>query len=346
MAERVDDAGGEYWYIPETLEFTAETDALIEEACEGNSNYSYCRTRQAIKFLGTYGNKYQAVWQLKHQNFTLSAVNPYRGTIRIYYNGFNSQSEQEKADISELYLYWVEEGTLDPQTNYTLADVYVEQMRAGTTVDGVHPILVKNENESESIITGEETRFVVSSDDLVFNMRRKIFFTLINTVGDEYFGVFNYGNCMSSISRDDGKECRGAYYLINDTYTYLFDSYEETPEDQELPLWEEGTSTTEPEPEEPEYLEEPEEPTDSENPEASEDATTPEYSEEPELEPGQNISQETDTQALAKTPNTGAITKNTKNSDSSPWWQVTVAISAMVVLWFMLPSHKNLKKSS
>lgn len=242
MAERVDESGGEYWYIPEILEFEAETDAVIEEACKDNGNYNNCRTLQAIQLFNTYGYKYKAVWQLKHQNFILTAINPYRGTIRAYYNGLNSQS-QEKADISELYIYWVEEGRTDPQSDYSLARIYAEQIENGTAEDYIHPILIKNGTETGWMTTGEEARFVIPSNDLLANPQHKIFFTTINTVGDIYSGFLNYSDCLSSINREDGLECRGVYYFINETYTYLFDTYPETLEDKELPLREQPPTT-------------------------------------------------------------------------------------------------------
>lgn len=239
LAMKTDDAGGEYWYIPETLEYKKEVDEMLTEKCASSQFFDICYNNKKIYHLIDNGNRYQAVWQLEHMRFVITAVNPRRNTIRMYYTGWNSVSESEKADAVELYLYWLEDGKITPQIDWTKASFYTDKIRNNQDEAGMHVLFAKNEpqvNGSEWMKTGEETRIVLTPSSLTGNSKKQIFYTMINSYGDTYTGFYAYGDCLEEFGDNESMECRGAFYIKDNAYTYLLDAVEESEEDKSLPL--------------------------------------------------------------------------------------------------------------
>ena len=239
LAMKTDDAGGEYWYIPETLEYKKEVDEMLTEKCASAQFFEICYNNKKIYHLIDNGNRYQAVWQLEHMRFVITAVNPMRNTIRMYYTGWNSVSESKKADAMELYLYWLEDGKITPQMDWTKASFYTDKIRNNQDEAGMHVLFAKNEpqiNGSEWMETGEETRIVLAPGSLTSNNNKQIFYTMVNSYGDTYTGLYAYGDCLEEFGDNESMECRGAFYIKDNAYTYLLDAVEESEEDKSLPL--------------------------------------------------------------------------------------------------------------
>ena len=283
-AMKVNDEGGEYWYIPETIIHDKEVEAEIAEACADSYNYNYCLNVARGRRINSEGNRYQAAYQLRRSRFLITAVNPYRSTVRVYYAGENSVSNTEKANLTELYLYWIDDGKITPELNWELYNIYFNQIRNDEPEDGIHVIYSGARSGEESWIeTEEEARLVLSTGSLTNNINGQIFFTIVNDFGDVYSGFYRYQNiCLDNEFFGIGQECLGAYYIINDTFTYVLSPYDEIEEDRELEL---SPLTAEPEvpedPTEPDEPENPDEPAEPEEPESPEEPGEPTEPEEP-----------------------------------------------------------------
>lgn len=262
LAMTVDDVGGEYWYIPEVIEYDREVTAEIENHCAGSPRYSSCLTSERVKLIIAGGNRYQAISNLRHHKMLITSVNPYRSTIRVHYIGTDRDKDGGGLDASELYIYWLDESKARRRD----ADKFVEQFKNGELEDGVHVIYAETRHGDELLIARrEEVRLVLPAGSLTGNTGGTIFYAAVNDAGEIFGGGVNYlEKCLTDDSFDVGQECRGAYYMINNTHSYYLVPYDEVDEDRGLEISplvttpESAAPSTEDEPVEPEPEDEPE----------------------------------------------------------------------------------------
>ena len=280
-AMMVDDVGGEYWFVPELIEYDIEFEAEIEKRCAEALYPSSCLRFERVKHINADGNRYKAVWQLKHTKMLITAVNPYRSTIRMYYIGADNGSDGEELDAVELYIYWLDTS----KTSRRDPDVFVEQFKNGELEDDVHVVYAETRHDDEPLIARrEEVRFVLPAGSFTGSTNGTIFYAAVNAAGDIFGGGVSYARkCFTNDNLSVGQECRGSFYMINNTYTYYLAPHDEIDEDKTLdtsPLTAEPESTDEPE--EPEIPEEPWSPEDPDTPEEPGSTEEPESPEEPD----------------------------------------------------------------
>lgn len=240
MAIITDDMGGKYWSIAEVIEYERETDAAMAESCASSPAFNECMENKRVRYIINEGDGYEPVLQLKNRRFTITSVNPTRSTLRVHYTGFNSRYKYKKAHIAELYMYWLEDGKITPQLDWTTASLYTDKIRNNQIEDGMHVIFARNEPQTEGsewLKNGEEVRIVLPTGSLIGDTNRQIYYTMVNDVGDTYSGFQDYIACASSDEFGDGEgmECQGTYY-INRSHTYFLKAAAESEDDKGLPF--------------------------------------------------------------------------------------------------------------
>ncbi len=240
-----DDLGGEYWYVPETLARYNEIEEAVAASCAKSRTYEACTSNKRVMYLVNGGKREQAVWSLKNQYFVITAINPMRSTMRVYYTGLDTAAASGRSNISELYLYWLEDDKITPQLSYTMANFYTEKIKNSQYEKGLHVILAKNEPQTEGnewLKIGEEVRLVLSPDVLEGNTKKQVFYTVVNDNGSVSSGFYEYGACVNSDEFGEGMECKGAFYVTDVSHSYLLKAFPEAEEDKDLPLRQENAS--------------------------------------------------------------------------------------------------------
>ncbi|MBP5512547.1 hypothetical protein J6X73_00005 [Candidatus Saccharibacteria bacterium] len=237
LAMTADDVGGEYWYIPELIERDMEVEAEIKarNPCLKSPDYYSCLEFERARYIRTDGNRYKAVWQLRHSMILVTAINPYRNTIRVYYTGDDRLAgDEEETRIAELYVYWLDNEKIKTRS----ATEYIEQIKSGEVEDGVHVVYAETRHGDEPWIESrEEIRLVLSTGSFTGNIGGKILYAAIDNAGRMVAGGDDYlGRCLSNEEFDVGQECRGSYYMLNNTYSYRLVSYDEIDEDKTLDI--------------------------------------------------------------------------------------------------------------
>ena len=234
-ASSVDSNGGTYVYVPEAIESGQAIEAEIKEYCSSQTlhNYETCVVLQSIPYYndGTYlYSSYKNLW---NKTFAITAVNPFRSTIRAFYGGYNNAHPDTAANVDRFFVYWTDDDSV------FINNEHVDQIINDMVPDGVHLVLSVDNAREELFKTGEETRFVLPQGSLINNEKSFLFAILINDAGDILTGNFDYNHrCVYSESElfGEGKECTGAFYNINNTYTYYLVPNTETEIDATLPI--------------------------------------------------------------------------------------------------------------
>lgn len=249
-AMEIDEEGNEYWYVQENIEYWQEAKNIIAERCAAETARPDCIVMEREGLINELGNRYQAAYQQMHNYRSIgTAVNPYRNTIRLLYNGIDPWANADDARLEELYLYWLEDGLQAPNFDDVFYEIYREEIKNNTPEEGIHVVYSGERNGDEHWLeTGIETRLVLEPGILTGNTNGKIFYSGVSNYGNQINGVINYESCLYSEGFSEGMECRAAIVLTPyNSYSYLLMPFAETVEDTNLqssPL----TTILEPEP--------------------------------------------------------------------------------------------------
>lgn len=234
------DESGVYWTASEVIPIGQFIDSTIDEICADGP--ISCRSTERMHFLNEYGYPYSMYWTMQDNSLKITSINPLRSTVRMYYSGRNATNQDiDRAKATELYAFWVEDWQQAPLSNYSNAmwDNYIDQIRAGNEIDGVHVVLNFTEpqtNDNEWLPSGEEQRFVLETGSLKNNWRRTLYATLYDETGRRSDTFIDYASCVSPDGRlIEGVECNSAYYYHSDAYDQVYITATENPVDTTLP---------------------------------------------------------------------------------------------------------------
>jgi hypothetical protein len=228
--------------VPELLALKAEVETEREELCHGDFD---CEEEFRWN-LWERGAKYQALEMFDSMSFMATNINLERETITLRYAPYEDPFlrhlgiTQEPDEIGEAYMFWLEDGMIDPTVNTSYNTIYVNQIIDGNIDNGLHVVMAKNQiSDGENWLPiGEEIEFSIAGSNLASSQRGIIFDKIISDNPDHIIsmGVINYQGCIDSPDYQPGMDCRLMFdSLYGPTY---------------LPV----------EPEEPEELQEPQEP--------------------------------------------------------------------------------------
>ena len=210
-------ASEEYWHINELNNLDAELRPEIEAECLGDI---MCEEEKYYEFAENQGGEYAALYQfLSYGQFLISGINPSTNKISIYYSDtdFMMMDESEKVDLSEMYLFWLDDGMYHNDTREIYA--YVREIKDGVPREGVHVIAAKNNivDGSGWFTSNQEMEF--STENNLSDLRLPVHFVAVS-LGSSV-GLQNFDNCLNSADYAPGKECRAVFTATGRKYLPL-----------------------------------------------------------------------------------------------------------------------------
>ena len=333
------------WSLEEIAALKAEIDAEEELTCGDSPE---CRKDLRMERLNSGNSIYRAVERLNTSNFLVSAINPSAETISLYFQDEDYMLKRmginERRNLTELYMYWLEDGMIGPAKDTIVIYNYSEDVKNGTHIDGLHPLISKNEEKDGEnwLPPHTEVQYSVAGSDLINNREGILYFT-VNASG-LIIGLKDYSACTNSPDYTEGMECRlmfnesGYYsYAPMPPKTTAVPSEEPTPEPASNP--DELISETPVEPGKGSAGE------DSEPKEMADNTET-----NPKLEIASSVSYTTHYNP-PKAPNTGTYPAEVCSREiNMPWWIIALILAGNTLLiWWFIPnrhhSHRKPQKS-
>lgn len=283
--------GTRYWSVSELVALNEEVNAEMGEKCAADI---ICADDYRLR-LYERGGKYRALEKLVSTPLTVTSVNPSANTIKVYYNDKTRGNLQGVADpnvrkLQTIYIYWTDRGIeKDPLDSYNNIAYHVNLMlEQSVAEEGVHPMIVWNEETIRPFPVREEVPFTIGSGSLTDNTKGHIYYG----IGSNIIGASVYSDCINNSAFKKGTECQ-AIFGENSQVTYLpVGGIDEEPE-----------AISEPEViSEPEITPEPEVTPEPETISEPEIVPEPEISPEPEIvsEPEPEVIPESDPESISE----------------------------------------------
>lgn len=345
------------WSLAEIAALKAQVDTEDELACGDDPE---CREDRLMERLNSGDNMYWAVEELSMSNFIVSSINPSAETISLYFQEEDYMLKRmgidEPRHLSELYMFWLEDGMIGPAKDTIDIYNYSEDVKNDISVSGMHPLISKNEaKDGENWLPPRtEAQYSVAGSNLVDNREGILYFT-VNASG-LIIGLKDYSECINSPDYIDGMECRimfneSGYY----SYVPMLPAVAEVSTEDPTPASTDAPSTgptTVPEPTSEPIAPDPS-PILPEEP--GKGATEEDPTAAPSIESSDIADNAVDIIA-PKSPDTGAEVypgATYGREIELPWWIVALITTGIVLLvWWFVPNHsklhknnKNLKKS-
>lgn len=331
------------WTLEKMAAFKAEVDAEDDLICAGDW---MCKEDLRLGRLeGDEGRIYRALEEFNMSSFIISSINPSSETISLYFQdedwmmGMMGMDESRK--LTEVYAFWLEDGMIGPAKDTIDIYNYSGDVKDGIFVDGLHPLISKNEEKDgvDWFPFRTEMQFSVEGSDLVSNREGIIYFT-VNANG-LIIGLKDYSECINSPDYVEGMECRimfsdsglrympfssGAANLLADNPVSDLEPY---PIEEQLGFGNANTNTN----------------TDTDtdtNVSANVDVDTDDKT--VSTVTGHNI-----VGSGIKAPDTGAYTypaEACSKEINMPWWLIVAILAgnALLIWWFMPSRQKSAKK--
>lgn len=310
-----------YWTISELQSLSAKVDAEIDATCQAEDyEDNFLRFMCVQDYLDTKDEDiYHAFNNFQSYPFYISAINPGKGTIRVFYSGEDAYSKYMDPDFSL----------------GTLADLYIVQFDRNTSSDFIgdldnsisnphtHTLVYEKQNVNGEgwFPSGVEVEF--RTPELVASLQREeaLQFFYTTSSGASYIDPYNFASCVESLDYRDGMECR--LIFKRDRYVYIPVIAEDTNNTTALDTSKEdseGYGATVVEPAQVSIADD-----------ATQDAENYPV---------------TSAETTIKTPNTGAYTQDS-DSEGFPWWLgVIIGLNVLVLIWLFLPIREQKRKKS
>ncbi len=196
----------------------------VEAACEGVENTEESPNAHNICLNTKYGNlSFQGgvwgAWRNFHDGrFFISAINPVKNYVKIYYRDENIHSRFRLngvafQNLSEAYVTWFDEGYEkgidDPYeiVNNRYYSPYVLNIKNDISKAGVHVVFSGNDDEKSGWFPNNTEEVVAPSESLLGNSSQKLYivYYIQNT---RWPMEVDYSECMNSSEYEAGMECR------------------------------------------------------------------------------------------------------------------------------------------
>lgn len=210
-AEQITIDGTEYWPIDEVM---AESENYLSDIAKCNDD-DECKSNFEVAYL-LAGGKYSAAASFSSQYFLITAINPSKSTITVY---FNDKSATEFAlpgtdtldVIKTLCMFWWENGT--PEYGVRVFD--------GTTGDPNRHEFYFAQAESEEAIFPANVEYEIKLEDFDFTILEdhNLYYMVKSEMSDMFSGR-NYQSCLKEIHGLDNYECRAAMDYMGNTAVY------------------------------------------------------------------------------------------------------------------------------
>ena len=207
---------GELWSISEAKDIYYEVEAGINALC-GNDYECRCAYDNEHMFVDS---KYQVARAYSSTNMFITAINPEKNSIRVFYRDLNDIAiETGEGEIhrplTELRIVWLD-------SNYNrYGTSFIEGLREDLSVDGVHLIY------SASTELNGANWFPVESEVEIIAQNTHLSENTNNII--EFFAAFEpsallstsrYSSCIQSSEYESGMECR-IMFKESGGYTYI-----------------------------------------------------------------------------------------------------------------------------
>ena len=198
------------WTLEEIAAFKAEVDAEDDLICAGD--WTCKEDLRFGRLEGDEGKIYRALEEFNMSDFIISSINPSSGTISLYFQDedwmMRTMGMDESRKLTEVYAFWLEDGMIGPAKDTIDIYNYSGDVKDGIFVDGLHPLISKNEEKdgTDWFPSRTEVQFSVEGSDLVNNREGIIYFT-VNANG-LIIGLKDYSECINSPDYAEGMECR------------------------------------------------------------------------------------------------------------------------------------------
>ena len=319
------------WSINDLAAIKQEVEDELDSLCHDDKT---CR-RETTEEKRWTDDRYELVEGYDHTLFAISAINPSKSTIKVFFNseitsrfhgGTTSQAVSE-----DLYLYWFDDGAMDYSQFY--------QAASRDELDPANKVLV---NKASALGSG----WLTPNQDVEIAIDDASFFSRTPHMLEYYFkadisdvvGSIKYDDCINSPFYHEGMECRLMYNSWMERAYFPFEPDELTPiakaKAAALTSIQSDTVAA----------------NDASGTEGA--ATSSETISDDNTSITNDLADSNDSAAIAasgpivKSPETGTG-KNQESAIELPWWMIAILImGAATLVWLFYPNHQNHKKSS
>ena len=198
-----------YYTVSDLIEVGQEVEAAKIATCGEDYDY-WCGEDVFFDQFFSVDAKYRAYDMFQHSSLTITAIDPYTNTAKIFYKDKDDMSwgGNHSYELQEFYLYW-----LDPSidTDWTdVLDIYIDEIKSKTyDPEIVHVLFSGNQaSDFEWLTPNEESTFELNPE-AGYSTTQTVHFHAISN-GASY-GRFNLQECLSSPNHEDGMECAKVY---------------------------------------------------------------------------------------------------------------------------------------
>ncbi len=221
------------WTIDEMATLKAEIDAEDDLICIGDWE---CEERLFFERLDSGNEIYRALDEFNMSDLIISSINPSTETISLYFQDKDQMMKMMGIDssrsLSEVYMFWLEDGMIGPAKDTIDIYNYSKDVKDGNNIDGLHPLISKNEDRDgvNWLPPKTEVYYSVVGSNLMDNEEGIIYFT-VNASGF-IIGLKDYSTCIKSPDYVEGMECRLMFSGSGPVYVPSFvDSADSSIED-------------------------------------------------------------------------------------------------------------------
>lgn len=318
------------WSINDLAAIKQEVEDELDSLCHDDKT---CRRETAEEKRWT-DDRYGLAEGYDHTLFAISAINPSKSTVKVYFNDKISspfdRDTTKQAIAEDLYLYWFDDGAMDYSRFY--------QAASRDELDPANKVLVNKASTLGSGWLTPNQDVEITIDDASFLSRtpHMLEFYFKADISDVVSSV-KYDDCINSPFYHEGMECRLMYNSWMERAYFPFEPDELTPiakaKAAALTSAQSDAATT------------------NIN-SATDNGTTSEVaSNNNEAPTASNLTDSYGDITIAdgsaiKSPETGKG-KSQESAIELPWWMITILImGAATLVWLFYPNHQNHKKSS
>ena len=203
-----------FWSFTEILDFEKQLNAAAIESC-GESVTCEMEYLHEQFLANPDDYRYSLVEQLKMNNFLVTAFNPARGTITIYYNDedymeWQITNERVHIYLKDLYLAWTEEDYVDPMDEFVAFNdgmmdrtepSFVADANNGISREGTHLIFAHTASDGNPLDSwlknDEEITLNIANSNLRNNTSNKLYYAAYPNGAPSFVGAIDYSEFSS-----------------------------------------------------------------------------------------------------------------------------------------------------
>lgn len=192
------------WYsVSELLEYKNEIDQEKLSICGEDFG---CRQDYFFRKLET-DTEFQALEQLKQNQFIVTSVNPEAGYLRVLFFDEDMMLAhmgiRETLDINQIYIGWLENDVERIYRDGMDPSKYIQG-----EIQGAHHVYYWRHGDATSNIIQHNTETMINAPGLNQNNTNQIIYN-ISSLGNTFsaYGRFDYSNCLLEPDYEVGNEC-------------------------------------------------------------------------------------------------------------------------------------------